>query len=103
MPAPDTPELKKRALFIGGGSDGQLSHIDNHTKYIDVAVPSELQVAVAGSLADTEPVTRLERYFLYPEQIVVDGEPISIYIIQGWDMNDVAEYLVMLYIKILDA
>ena len=97
MPEALIKKEPKAAFFVGGESDGLLVGMNQHPAYIDRdREPSP--IVVPGKKI---PAMTKERYFLYPQEILVDQTPCSIYIVQGWDITDVAEYLLMLYIKLL--
>lgn len=87
----------KKAFFVGGDADGALQELAEHPGYIDI----DKDVGILTAKGENDPTLTKQRYFLYPSEILVEGEHHALYIIQGWDITDVAEYLLMLYIKVI--
>lgn len=87
----------KYALFLGGESDGTLVHMNQHPRFLDVPrTPSPLVVPGKNIPALTK-----ERYFLFPSEIMVDHNAYAIYVIQDWSTQEVLEYLLYTFIKML--
>ena len=89
----------KKAFFVGGDADGALQELEEHPKFIDI----DKTVGILTAKGEQDPTMTKQRYFLAPNEILVEGEPHALYIIQGWNMTDVAEYLLMLFITVINS
>ena len=88
----------KAAFFIGGERDGGLVGMNEHPAYLDFELRVPSPIVVPGKKV---PALTKERYFLHPKQVVIKGNPVAIYIIQGWDDESVLEYLMTVMIQVV--
>ena len=89
----------KAAYFVGGDHDGELEGLSQHPQYIDKDIEPSM-IVLPGSAV---PALTKERYFLYPEEILIHGDPVAIYIIQGWGDREIVQYLLSIIIQVLVA